>query len=379
MKVCLVTLIAVACGLAGCSSGSNSFRRADEKPPVTQPEKNDAASQEETPESPESKPGTTPPPEPEPSPEPAPTPEPKPAVLALDARGLSMVPSAEGGNTFSPVKNETSGIVQYMSGPIHYNLSANTSDNKSLRDSTVAANVLASSTQIDPAQVQHVELTGDDGSVMGRFQFVNQAYSSYGTFMAAFNANPYAYADDEISKEALAFYVAQPTTIEQFNQQSGTATYTGHVLGYRDGVKGNTPQEQAVADINLNVDFAEKMISGRVVGNTRFDGLTKYHWRYTDDDDSPTQRGIALSKVDLILKPTKIVQFENGAVGFGGIPAEAPGEFPRSITDNVAVMDGDTEQTITQYGGIFAGPNAEEVVGQIGGGEDRLMFGASRR
>lgn len=354
MKTLPAVFVAALFGLAGCSSSGTSFKAAEEKPASASASKSDTGSPTQS------------------------QPEPQPQGLPLEARSVLVVPSAQGGMAFRPVKDESTGLVQYMSGPVHYNTAADSYDNQALSEKAEAADVFKSAQRIDPDTVRHLELTGDDGHVLGRFQFVNQNYSSYGQFMARFNADPYSSDPEDISRDALAFYVAQPTTIEQLNQQTGTATYRGKVLGYRDGVNGPTPHEEAAADINLNVDFGEKMISGRVSGNERFDGLVKYHWRYTDDDDRPTARGKELSRVDLILKPTPIVQLSNGTVGFGAIPNTAGDDSPRANTENVVIMDGGNERVISQYGGVFAGPNAEEVVGQIGGGEERLVFGATR-
>ncbi|MBE2898673.1 transferrin-binding protein-like solute binding protein [Pasteurellaceae bacterium 20609_3] len=216
--------------------------------------------------------------------------------------------------------------------------------------------------EIDPQKAQYLEVKADDGTLLGKFQFVNQSYSSYATFVPEMTRIEYG---EHITPENVALFVANPTTEAQFAQQKGTATYSGHTLGYVDGPDGKTPTQGYMGDVNLNVNFDTKMIDGKVTA--RQDGFTKYNWRYTDDDDMPTQKGIDLTKQDLILKPTKIEVSENGTMSFG-----------KGASDNVAWMDGDKEVASQNYGGTFAGPNADEIVGQIGGGEERIAFGASR-
>ncbi|WKS99847.1 transferrin-binding protein-like solute binding protein [Gallibacterium salpingitidis] len=218
--------------------------------------------------------------------------------------------------------------------------------------------------EINPDKVQQYVLT-DNGVKVGTFQFVNQSYSSYATFVPEKTlSEDYGDGLEERSYQNLEMYVINPTQKAQFNLLEGTATYTGHTLGYVDGVEGKTPKKPYVGDIELSVDFAQKEISGRVFN--RQDGFTKYHWRFTDDDEQPTEKGISLTKQDLILKPTK-VEAVNGVMVFGV-----------GAHDNVVVNDDGKEVSISSYSGAFAGPRAEEVVGSIGNGEEKIIFGAAK-
>ncbi|KGF26145.1 hypothetical protein HMPREF2130_10605 [Oligella urethralis DNF00040] len=298
-------------------------------------------------------------------------------------RKVNYVPSHKGGDMFDPIiptdSADSTVVATYMNGPHQFKASADASAASLLKEYEAAGNVLINSNVVDPTKVNTVTLTDDNGAVLGKYQFVNQEYSSYGLFMPE---NHFSYGNPDYRVEALSFYVANPTTVDQFNAQTGKAQYQGKVLGYLDGPNGETPKKEAVANIHLDVDFAERLISGVVKGEERFDNFLSSNWRYKDDDGNITPRGKELNKVDLILKPTKIRELGNGYVGFGGLP-KRQSEYGWSVADleQVVVHDGDKEVTVAngQFGGIFAGPNAEEVVGQIGGGDERLSFGATRQ
>lgn len=265
-----------------------------------------------------------------------------------------------------------------MSGPLTYENAKNERNNLSLADLAHAEKTLASLDKVDPKTVQYVNLLNEQGETIGKFQLVNQAHSSYGTFMAKFNAT--LDPTEPAQKESLAFYTAKPTTTEQFNAQSGTANYHGKVLGYHGDINKNGSTE-ASANINLQVDFGKREISGLVKGSERFDSITEYNYRYTDDDDKPTEKSRRLGKLDLVLEPTKIVDLGNGYVGFGGVTGAMSGNaWDTENESNVVIKDNGTtyKSGFGTYGGIFAGPNAEEVVGQLTSGEDRLIFGATK-
>lgn len=297
-----------------------------------------------------------------------------------DWRDFGFVPSNKGGSKFNPIISKKDGVAvaKYMSGPLTYENAKNERNNLSLANLAHAEKTLASLDKIDPKTVQYVNLLNEQGETIGKFQLVNQAHSSYGTFMAKFNAT--LDPTEPAQKESLAFYTAKPTTTEQFNAQSGTANYHGKVLGYHGGINKNGSTE-ASANINLQVDFGKREISGLVKGSERFDSITEYNYRYTDDDDKPTEKSRRLGKLDLVLEPTKIVDLGNGYVGFGGVTGAMSGNaWDTENESNVVIKDNGTtyKSGFGTYGGIFAGPNAEEVVGQLTSGEDRLIFGATK-
>lgn len=297
-----------------------------------------------------------------------------------DWRDFGFVPSDKGGSKFNPIISKKDGVAvaKYMSGPLTYENAKNEHKNLSLANLAHAEKTLASLDKIDPKTVQYVNLLNEQGETIGKFQLVNQAHSSYGTFMAKFNAT--LDPTEPAQKESLAFYTAKPTTTEQFNAQSGTANYHGKVLGYHGGINKNGSTE-ASANINLQVDFGKREISGLVKGSERFDSITEYNYRYTDDDDKPTEKSKRLGKLDLVLEPTKIVDLGNGYVGFGGVTGAMSGNaWDTENESNVVIKDNGTtyKSGFGTYGGIFAGPNAEEVVGQLTSGEDRLIFGATK-
>lgn len=223
---------------------------------------------------------------------------------------------------------------------------------------------------IDPMKVHQLVITDSNGAELGKFQFVNQQYSSYSNFMSAKPANEYGDTD---SFEPLAYFIAKPSTADQLNAQKGTFDYRGKAIGYRSDAEGELTTETASTDVHFKVNFDEKVISGRI--DKRFDNLgsKKLFWvKGYDDDDNEIYRPEYATRqsLPLILKETKIYVNEGGTASFGG----DKGYYEQ----NVAIELNGELKDLSQYTGSFAGPNLDEVVGQIGGGEERIMFGATK-
>ncbi|MBE2894248.1 transferrin-binding protein-like solute binding protein [Spirabiliibacterium falconis] len=293
--------------------------------------------------------------------------EPKPDVVnGLEDRTITIPDKPYlGGDEYNP--NIQNGVASYYSAGGAHAMSKPGTNNAvqlQLKDVLTDADKKAlQNAKIDPNERHVLEVKDKDGTLLGRFQFVNQSYSSYGTFVP--EDTQYNYGE-KYSYDNLAMFLATPTTEAQFAQQKGTATYSGHTLGYVDGPKGETPTQGYMGDVSLNVNFDTKMIDGKVTA--RQDGFTKYSPSFTDDNKNPTAEGIELTKSDLILEKTEIKVSKNGTMSFG-----------EGAYNNVAVIKNNGEKIgFNKYSGTFAGPNADEIVGQIGGGEERIAFGASR-
>ncbi|MCW9710290.1 transferrin-binding protein-like solute binding protein [Avibacterium sp. 21-586] len=269
------------------------------------------------------------------------------------------------GYSASPALNADTTVGWVVNPGLNYEF-ANPETNKTIELTQLIPNAdFLNNGKIDPNTVQEFVLT-DNGIPVGTFKFVNQSYSSYATFVPEKTiTEDYGDGPEERSYQNLEMFVINPTKETEFTQLEGTARYSGYTLGYVDGVNGSTPKVPYVGNINLLVDFSNKEISGSV--SNRQDGLVKYNYKFTDDDDQPTAKGIELSKQDLILKPTKI-ESVNGTMVFG-VDAH----------DNVVILDDGEEKAITGYSGAFAGPKAEEVVGSIGNAEEKIIFGATKK
>ncbi|QLB20754.1 hypothetical protein A6B43_04060 [Vespertiliibacter pulmonis] len=280
-------------------------------------------------------------------------------------RHYEVISSNDGGYKYEPTKLAGKEGVYYSSGPIVLSKGGKAVklDNSELQyDRDFLKNG-----ELDSNKVQHLEITDTDGTVLGKFQFVNQDYSSYATFVSAKPSNQYGSID---KIEPLAFYTAKLSTESQLAQQKGTFDYNGKAIGYQGGVKGGTPTQEAVADVHFEVNFDTKKIKGEMTN--RFDGLTKNAFGLTkgwDKNDDPIYYPEHNDPTrSLILKETDI-KVENGVVGFGhnGV-----------VDSNAGIIAGGKLRDVTDYGGVFAGPNLENIVGQIGGGEERIMFGATK-
>ncbi|KAE9530228.1 hypothetical protein [Testudinibacter aquarius] len=384
--VCLLSLFTAA-----CSSNSSSF--TEEKPNTTTeaPKSEEPKSEEPKPEEPKSEEPKPEEPKPEePKPEEPKSEEPKPEEPkseepkseepkseeprfkdgTLEDRTLNVVVSSQGGERYEAVLETDKNRGFYMSGPMDFRDSkGNILDLRNeFKDKTVMNNY-----DVDPNKVQELVITSENGEELGKFRFINQTYSSYGTFSPELTA-PAAGGDPAHpfkNHENLGTYILQPTTETQFDQlaQASTAngiiTYRGHSLGYKGGPKGGTPTEGYMGDVSFQVNIASKTISGEM--SARQDSFVRHNWRFTDDDNNPTAEGIAFDQpnVKLILSEANIVANNNKTMGFKN------GE--------VRLLHNGQQVRVNDYAGTFAGPEANEIVGQIGGGEERIMFGATKQ
>lgn len=295
----------------------------------------------------------------------------------LNWREFMVVGSNDGGYTFEPVKNKNGGVF-YSSGPIVLS-----KDGKAVKINDSSLNYdrdLFKNGKLAANEIQELVIKDTNGKALGTFKFVNQNYSTYATFMSAKPASEYD-PDHDVS-EPLAFYTAKASTGEQLAAQKGQFTYKGTAIGYLNGVKGDTPTTPASTDVAFNVDFDRKVISGEI--KKRFDQLGEFKFikTYMDDPNDPDnelpvyhagyETAAARQAVPLILGETAIKVNKSGIASFGGDIENQTAER------NVFVEINGERKDISSYGGVFAGPELNEVVGQIGGGEERISFGATK-
>lgn len=296
------------------------------------------------------------------------------ALNSADGDGLY---SEEGRVNQPAVLQGVEGKVIYTLGSDELRVNSADTENKRLSEFHYDDSVFLNAKNIDPSKVQTLEVKDDADNVIGTFQFVKQSYSQYMTFMPKIKR---AQADGSVEYfGGIYSYLATPTSDSDFKSQTGTATYTGKVIGYvyplsvGDKISSNYPSDDALpsrptqaptpADISLTVNFDSKKITGEITN--RFDHLAGRSWRWTDDEDRVTQQGLDLDKKSLYLDATIV---KSGDVwGFQGAAGGSDGVSVEVKTGQRAGVAG--------WGGIFAGDGAKEVVGVITSKEN-MTFGA---
>lgn len=227
---------------------------------------------------------------------------------------------------------------------------------------------------------------GKDGSY--KFHFVNQKDSTYFTWKSE---SPSTVQGEKVYGLA-AGYVAIPTTkpISELKSK-GTATYKGHVITN----KAKDSKEVHLADLELTANFDKKdpEISGKITNrnDALLDSAAKYDSENlseytTKQEDKDIDRDLELVSeeeynkmvakneeikrtyptLDITLNPAKI-ESKNGVVSFRAKDNEG---FKYKRTDGSYRDSG-------VWGGIFAGNDATEVVGEIQGGDNFASFGAT--
>lgn len=238
--------------------------------------------------------------------------------------------------------------------------------------------VFINSEDIDANKIQTLEVM-DKGKKVAEFRMVKQTDSVYTTFLPEL-ARLKPGTDEADSYAPLTSYIAKPTSDSEFTALTGSAKYSGKVIGYKYGFvagdhhsfnrtdsKAKTKPTAAEAKINLNVDFDSKKITGTVTG--RFDSMTGRRIALIEsDDDRISAEGITLNSADMILKGD--ITKKGDIWGFHGPEAGGAG--------GVSVMRKSKEYKTANWGGIFAGTNASEIVGVMELGEEKMSFGATK-
>lgn len=270
------------------------------------------------------------------------------------------------------------GAAAYINGDAKYNDNG-TKDfrDPQSRQSTDYDPEFLTKAEIDPNKLQSYAINNTQGNKVASAHFVNQKYSSYLSWKSEQPAVVY----DEPIETVMTGYVAVPTNADKaILDRKVKATYKGHTIGNRD----RSGTEFTLGNIQLDADFEKMQISGMITGrndellNHRakyygagFKGVTtdqeEVDEGYTDliSQEDMAKRYEAHRKLDVKLLPTDI-KVENGVISFKR----------SSDALEFQALNGD-KVTTGSYGGIFAGPNAEEVVGEIQGGDNFISFGAT--
>lgn len=232
---------------------------------------------------------------------------------------------------------------------------------------------------IDSNKVTTLNIT-DKGVTVGAYQLVKQTDSLYTTFLPQIPRVNEADPSDSSAYVALAGYIAQPTSDAEFSKLNGTANYTGKVIGYKyafnvgdhhsfndTSSKAKTRPTPAEANIQLVVNFDTKKITGTVTN--RFDSLAARVIALREsENDRITAEGMTLNTVNMSLKGD--IAKTGDIWGFRGPDAGGTG--------GVYIERKGKQVQIANWGGIFAGTNASEIVGGIENGEEKMSFGASK-
>lgn len=264
------------------------------------------------------------------------------------------------------------GIAAYNNGDTSYVNNGKSYDLKNDLATTQFDPHFLNKGEINADRLQSYTLTDKAGNVLGKFDFINQTYSSY----ASWEAKAKMQFGEDVNKGVMVAYVADPTPANKaLLNEKQSATYSGHTI-----FDGKT------ANLTLNADFNAMKISGLITGRSDsfLDNRAKFATEsvtgleYTTDPDEVDegyveyitpekmqQRLETYSHKDITIAPTDI-RIENGVVGF-------------SSNDDALQYQADNGKTASfgQFGGIFAGPKASEVVGEIKNSDNLISFGAT--
>lgn len=281
------------------------------------------------------------------------------------------------------------GAAAYLNGASYYKDGTAVKDFRKLTDRATTdynANALHQA-DIDPERVQQLVIHNQAGQPVANIHFINQSYTTYSTWKSAEAPQLQGDTVDSI----MSGYVAVPTKPNTAIENKGKVTYRGHTLAQKAAGSGEIHK----GNIELNADFNNKTIDGKLTQRNdmlldssikRFaPDITELYTTDPDDleyDDtlkviSPAeyaQKEAEMAKeletklqnyrtVDVTINPTKIssgstISFHNplGALSY---------------------KDGEKTRNTGVIGGIFAGDNAQEVVGEIQGSSHFMSFGAT--
>ncbi|MGQ8821432.1 hypothetical protein [Bibersteinia trehalosi] len=282
------------------------------------------------------------------------------------------------------------GAAAYTNGDSRY-VDGNTV--KDFRDQATRASTsytpsFMSSADIDPSQIQMLEILNSSGQPIANIHFVNQQYSSYNTWKSAKTPTVGGDPIDSI----MSGYVALPTKPDIDLKSKGQATYRGHTLAQT----APNSNDIHLGNIELNADFDAMKISGKLTNRNdrlldaairiRFpsvaekyttdaddlkdypdliviseDEMSKKEASWNDDLEAEMQK---FRTVDLPINQSDI-KTENGVVSF------------YNPTGALSYQYEGKDRTSGVFSGIFAGDKAQEVVGEIQGSSNFMSFGAT--
>ncbi len=264
-------------------------------------------------------------------------------------------------------------------------------------------------TDYDPEFLSQAELSFDklqqhdikdkeSGKVLAHMPFINQKYSSYLVFRS--HNTPRTEYNKEVLDTVVGYVAKATPTDKVILDKKVKASYQGHTIASKE----RTSTEFVLADVSLDADFQTMTLKGKITN--RNDALLDQKImqdadgkRYTDNKDdeyinpnnpndkwntyylTPEQvkaRKEALRRADIDILEANI-SVDNGVIGFrskaeGPLHRNAKGLQYKDFNGDVVNPEG------SYVAGIFAGPNAEEVVGEVflidDDGEQRASFGA---
>lgn len=277
------------------------------------------------------------------------------------------------------------GTAAYLNGDASYQDGEATKDfrKQADRDSTNYNPNALREAKVDPNEVQQLVIQNKSGQTVANIHFINQPYSSFMTWKSV-----------EGSDSIMNGYVAVPTRKDiQSIESKGIVTYRGHTLAQ----KAPNSNEIHKGSIELVADFGKKIISGKLTNRNDMllDASIKRHYpdiyeTYTTDPDeakedktlkllSDEQFALEEEKWDKALE-AKQEQYRTAEIAIN--PTALTSGTGNTITfssknDALSYKDGEKTRNTGVIGGIFAGDNAQEVVGEIQGGSNFMSFGAT--
>lgn len=282
-------------------------------------------------------------------------------------------PLKQNGN-ISPVK----GAAAYINGMMYYGSDAVNFRNATHRSKLVYDPEFMTKGDIDPTKVQTHAIKDASGKTVANFYYVNQKNASY----LSWKSEELPVLAGEPIKSAAVGYVAVPTAADKaILDKKVKATYKGHTLTPKTG----ETNEFHLANLQLDADFEKMEISGKITNrnDTLLDSRAKYDGKwdveYTtipeDLEDDEELKLISAEEMeerirkhrvmDIVLLPTNI-NVKNGVVSF---------EHKDAALQYTSLNGKDVK--VGYYGGIFAGKDAEEVVGEIKVSDNHSSFGAT--
>ncbi|MGX2956865.1 hypothetical protein ACWIYZ_07215 [Ursidibacter arcticus] len=292
----------------------------------------------------------------------------------------------DSGEPTDPLKNNGQmaqmGAAAYINGDLRYSDNGTTKDLRKSKNETNYDPSFLTKAENNPDKLQHLSIKNKNGQTVVNTHFVNQKYSSYLSFKSEIPVE-YVVDDEKVKiQDTATSYIAVPTQADKaILDRKVKATYKGHTIGNQK----RENNQFTLGDITLDADFEKMQISGEIT--KRNDELLrsrakikgKLLWdRFTTDPKYAEESGdelISQSEMakreeqhrTLIVKllPTDI-KIANGVVSFEN----------NNEALEFKALNGDTVKT-GSYAGIFAGPNAEEVVGEIKSGQNFISFGAT--
>ncbi|MGX3020753.1 hypothetical protein ACWIVU_07395 [Ursidibacter arcticus] len=279
-------------------------------------------------------------------------------------------------------KMSQEGSAAYIDGDLRYSDNGVARDLRKNQNETDYDPSFLTKAEINPHKLQSLAIKNGAGQTVMRTHFVNQTYSSYLSFKAE---APFTSSDEDgkvvKALDAPTAYIAVPTKADKaILDRKVKATYKGHTIGNQKRENNHF----TLGDITLNADFSTMKISGEITnrndellrGRAQYEGAG---WKGFTTDSEEVEEGYTtlISEAEMAkreeqhrtlavrLLPADI-KIANGVIGF---KSEDKGlEFTALNGESV---------TTGGYSGVFAGPEAQEVVGKIESGENFISFGAT--